>query len=95
MDRADDVVELAALDQVRVRSSRPGTKSTSMPEAQVGLLAHERAVGVDVVERVLAPERVVPDVERLLEAVDVLGDAELGDPALARRLAVALDVGRA
>ena len=43
--------------------------------------------------RVLAPERVLPDVERLLEAVDVLGDAQLGDPALARGLAVALDVG--
>ena len=30
--------------------------------------AHERAVRVDVVERLLAPERVIPDGERLLEA---------------------------
>ena len=59
------------------------------------LLAHERAVRVEVVVRVLAPERVPPHVQRLREAVDVLGDAQLGDPALARRLAVALDVGLA
>ena len=65
------------------------------PEPQVGLLAHERAVVVEVVERAVAPELVVPDVERLREAVDVLGDAELGDAALGGRLAVALGVRRA
>jgi hypothetical protein len=36
---------------------------------------------------------VLPDLERLREAVDVLGDAELGDPVLLGRLAVALGVG--
>ena len=77
-----------------MRSSRARHEVGLDAEPQVGLLAHELAVGVEVVERVLAPERVLPDVERLREAVDVLGDAELGDPALARRLAVALDVGR-
>ena len=44
--------------------------------------------------RVCAPERVPPDVERLREAVDVFGDAQLGDAPLAGHLAVALDVGR-
>ena len=68
-----------------MRSSRAGDEVDLDPEPQVGLLAHERAVLVEVVARVLAPERVVPDVERLREAVDVLGDPELGDPALAAR----------
>ena len=38
-----------------MRSSRPGTKSASMPQAQVGVLAHELGVGVEVVERVGRP----------------------------------------
>ena len=62
------------------------------PEPEVGLLAHERAVGVEVVVRRM-PERVVPDLQRGAEAVDVLGDPELRYPALGRRLAVALGVG--
>ena len=52
----------------------------------------ELAVGVEVVAGLLLPERVAPEVERLGEAVDVLGDAELLDP---RRLGggqVAVDV---
>ena len=36
-----------------------------------------------------------PDVERLGEAMDVLGHAQLLDAALARGLAVALGIGRA
>jgi hypothetical protein len=43
---------------------------------------------------VLAPELVVPDVERVGESVDVLGDAELLDAGLARGLEVAVDVLR-
>jgi len=35
-----------------------------------------------------------PDVERLAEAVHVLGHAQLGDAALRRDLPVALGVGR-
>ena len=77
-----------------MRSSPPGTKSASIPSLQVGLRAHELAVSVEILARVRLPERVLPDVERLFEAVDVLGDPQLGDPALARRLAVALGVRR-
>ena len=38
--------------------------------------------------------RVLPDVERLGEAMDVLGDAQLADPPLLRHRAVALGVAR-
>ncbi len=76
-----------------MRSSAPGMKSASIAQAQVGLLAHEAAVLVDVVVREFAPQRVLPDLERLLEAVDVLGHAQLGDVALTRRIAIALDIG--
>ena len=79
MDRADHVVELARLDQVRRAVLARRDEVDLEPEPQVGLLAHERAVFVEVVVGVLAPERVVPDLERLVEAIDVLGDAELGD----------------
>ena len=82
--RADHVVEVARLEQVGDAILGAGHEVGLDAEPQVGLLAHERAVGVEVVVRVAHPERVLPDVERLLEAVDVLGDAELGDPALAR-----------
>ena len=68
-----------------MRSSAPGDEVRLDAQPQVGLLAHERAVVVEVVVRVVAPERVLPDLERLREAVDVLGDAQLGDAALARR----------
>ena len=40
----------------------------------------ELAVGVEVVDGLLDPERVAPDLEGLREAMDVLGDPELGDP---------------
>ena len=63
-----------------------------MPHAQVGVLAQEADVVVEVVARLGPPERVIPDGERLVEAVDVLGDAELGDPALLGDLAVAVGV---
>ena len=75
-----------------MRSSRAGHEVDLDPQRRSVCVAHELAVGVDVVGRLRAPERVVPDVERLFEAVHVLGDAQLGDPALARRLAVALGV---
>ena len=67
VNRADDVVELAAVDQrspaydphdpARNRSSKPSRRSV--------LLADERAVGVEIVDRLLAPVRMVPDAERL------------------------------
>ena len=54
----------------------------------------KRAVVVQVVARAQCRyQGCVPDVERLDEAVDVLGHAELLDPALGGRLAVALGVG--
>src|SRR5439155_7365307 len=62
------------------------------PELQVGLLAHELAVVVQVVVGVPLPERVVPDAQRLLESVHVLGHAEQLDAALGSSLAVALCV---
>ena len=66
-----------------MRSSRAGDEVRLDPEPQVGLLAHEAAVVVEVVDRARAPRTGgATDVERLAEAVDVLGDAELGDPAL-------------
>src|SRR4029079_5260781 len=53
---------------------------------------HEAAVLVEIVDRVRAPELVIPHVQRLVEPVDVLGHSELLDPALGRLLAVALGV---
>ena len=93
VDRADHVVPRRARRAGSpARSSRPGTKSASMPEPEVGLVADELAVRVEVVVRPVAVPGVLPDVERLHEAVDVLGHAELLDPALGRGLAVALGV---
>ena len=83
VDGADDVVEVARLEQVRDPLLRAGHEVDLDAEPQVGLLAHEVAVLVEVVVREAFPERVPPDLERLTEAVDVLGDAELLDPAFA------------
>jgi hypothetical protein len=91
--RADDEVQLARLEQRAHPVLAPGDEVGLDAEAQVGLLAHEGAVVVEVVDRVLAPERVLPDLERGGEAVDVLGHPELGDAPLGRALAVALGVG--
>ena len=93
VDRADHVVPVARLEQVGEAVLAAGHEVGLDPEPQVGLLAHEGAVLVEVVARPVAPEGVVPDVERRAEAVDVLGDPELVDPPLGRRLAVALGVG--
>ena len=93
VDGADDVVPLAGVEEVGEPVLAAGDEVGLDPEPQVGLLAHELAVGVDVVARPLLPPRVLPDVERLGEAVDVLRDAELGDPALLGDGAVALGVG--
>ena len=54
--------------------------------------ADELAVGVEVVARLFLPEGVAPELERLGEAVDVLGDAELVDAVLLGRGQVAVDV---
>jgi hypothetical protein len=82
MDRADHVVEVARRQQVvhPVLSARDEVGLDAEP--QVGLLAHEAAVLVDVVGGVCHPEGMPPDRERLLEAVDVLRDAKLVDALL-------------
>ena len=72
VDRADHIVEVARLQEVRRAVLGAWYEVGLDPEAQVGLLAHEPTVVVEVVNRVLAPERVLPDLERLSEAVDVL-----------------------
>ena len=92
VDRADHVVEVARVEQVRDAVLRAGHEVHLDAEPQLGVLAHERAVVVEVVVRVPLPERVAPDLERLAEAVDVFGDPQLRDPALGGRLPVALDV---
>ncbi len=90
---ADDIVEVARLQQIGDAVLAPGNEVGLDPQAQVGVLAHEAAVLVDVVVREFAPQRMLPDIERLLEAVDVLGHTQLGDIALTRRIAIALNVG--
>ena len=92
--RAQDVVPLVALEQVRHPVLGAADVVGLDPEPQVGLLAHEADVAVEVVDRALAPERVLPDVEGGGEAMDVLGDPELGDATLGRGLAIALGVAR-
>jgi hypothetical protein len=93
VDRADHVVPGAVLEQRGHAVLAAGDEVGLDPEPEVGLLAHEGAVRVEIVAREALPQRVAPDVERRREAVDVLADAELGDPALGRDGAVVLGVG--
>ena len=92
VDRADDVVEVAAGQQLGHAVLAARDEVGLDPELEVGLLAHEVAVGVEVVAGRVAPQLVLPDLERLGEAVDVLGHAELLDAALLGGLAIALGV---
>ena len=94
MDRADHIVEVARLQQAGHAVLTAGHEVRLDPQTKVGLRAHVLAVGVEILARVRLPERVPPHVERLFEAVDVLGDSQLGDSALARRGPVALGVCR-
>ena len=91
VDRADDVVELARLQQRRGALLGAGDEVALDAELQ-RRRADELAVGVEVVVGVFDPERVAPEVERLAEAVDVLGDAELLDPGRRGGGQVAVDV---
>src|ERR1700679_3807258 len=79
VDRADHVVEVARLQHLPGALLGTGDVVALDPETQRGR-ADELAIGVEVVFGVLDPERVTPEVERLAEAVDVLGDAQLLDP---------------
>ena len=80
VDRADDVVEVARLQQRRRAVLGAGDEVALDAEPQ-RRAADELAVGVEVVAGLFLPEGVAPEVERLGEAVDVLGNAQLGDPA--------------
>ena len=92
--RADHVVEVVRLQQIRHAILRARHEVGLDAEPQVGVLAHEPAVGLKVVAREFLPQRMLPDGEGVTEAVDVLGDAELFDAPLGGRLAVALGVDR-
>ena len=94
MHRADHVVEPVRLKQPLGSRLRARHVVHLEPEAQIGLLAHVGAVCIQVVVRLLQPERVAPHIERLAEAVDVLRDAELLDSPRARGAAVARRVRR-
>ena len=91
VDRADDVVEVVAVEQVGDPVLGAGHEVDLEAEPERGR-AHELAVGVEVVARLLLPERVSPDLERIGEPVDVLGAAQLVDPRLLGRRQVALHV---
>src|SRR3954470_3613301 len=94
MHRAHHVVPVASVDEVGRAVLAPGQEVDLYPQPEVSRLANERAVGVEVVTRPVAIPGVLPDLERLYEAVHVLGHAELLDPTLGRRLPVALGVTR-
>ncbi len=91
VDRADDVVEVVCLEQCRRTVLRTGDEVALDPELQPGA-ARELAIGLEVVLCLLDPEGVPPQSECLLEAVDVLGHAELGDPGRRCGLAVTLHI---
>jgi hypothetical protein len=93
VDGAHHVVEVVGFEQIGDAVLAPRDEVGLDPQAQRGR-AHELAVGAQVVGRLLAPEGVVPDLQRLGEAVDVLGDPQLLDPLLRRRGQVALRVLR-
>ena len=87
---ADHVVEVA-LQEIRdaILAARHEIALDTQPER---CAADELDVVVEVVEGLLLPVGVVPDLKRLGEAVDVLGDAELDYPVLFGRGQVAVDV---
>src|SRR5260221_5523423 len=91
VDRADHVVEVTRLEQVGGAVLGSGHEVALDPELEAGA-TNELAVDIEVVARLFLPERVAPEVERLAEAVDVLGDAQLVDPGRGRCPQVALDV---
>jgi hypothetical protein len=87
----DDVVEVAPLEEIGDPVLGAGDEVGLDPEPQ-RRRADELAIGVEVVGRLLLPERMPRDVEGLAEAVHVLGDAQLVDPRLLCRVQVALHV---
>ena len=93
VDRADHVVELAGLQE------RPGPVLRARHEVALDsqlqpARADKLAIGIEIVEGLFLPEGVPPDVQRLPEAVDVLGDAELRDARRGGGPPVAVDVVR-
>ena len=89
---ADHVVPWPAVQHVREPVLAAGQEVRLDPQPQIRLLAHELAVGVEVVAGPVPVPGVAPHVERLREAVDVLGHPELLDSALGGGLPVTLRV---
>ncbi len=91
MDRADRVVEPALVDEVlgAILGAQDEVDLEAKPKRR---RADELAIGDEIVARLLLPERVTPQLERLGEPVDVLGDAELVNAGLASGRQVPLDV---
>ena len=91
VDRADRVVEPALVDEVlgAILGAQDEVDLEAKPKRR---RADELAIGDEIVVRLLLPERVTPQLERLGEPVDVLGDAELVDAGLASGRQVPLDV---
>ena len=85
VDRADHVVEVARLEQLSRAVLGAGDEVALDPKPQ-RRAAYELAVGVEVVAGLLHPEGVAPELERLGEAVDVLGDPQLSDARRSRRV---------
>ena len=83
VDRADHVVERPSLDQRRQLGFSARQVVELEPELdRIAGCSHpqdELDVVVQAVGRVLDPEGMTPDGERLTEAIDVLGETELGD----------------
>jgi len=91
MHRADHVVEVASLEQLGGAGLGAGYEIALDAQFQLSA-AHELAVGVQVVVRLFLPEGMAPEGERVTEAVDVLGHAQLRNPGVGRRRQVAIGV---
>ena len=91
VNRAEDVVEVARLDQRRGAILGGGDVVALDPEPQ-RRAADELAIRIEVVASLFLPEGMAPKIECLGEAVDVLGDAQLRDPGRLSGSQIAVDV---
>jgi len=92
VDRAEHVVPRMRLQERGHAVLAPGDEIGLDAEAQIGLLLDPAGVGGEVVAGGVAPQLVIPDPERVGEAVHVLRDAELRDALRLGGLPVALRV---
>jgi hypothetical protein len=91
VDGAHDVVEGVCVEQLRGAILRTADVVRLHTEPQRGGL-DELAVAGQVVLGLVVPVGMAPELDGLLEAVDVLRDAQLLDPLLLRGGEVAVDV---